>query len=459
MSMQDIRGFVDLLEEYGELLRISVSVDADLEIAAITERCCKLPGGGPALLFEKVKGSEIPVITNLFGSMKRMSWALWTDNLDLLAQRISRDLEKIAVGGGETRLAQLIDTPTGLPRLIKQGPCQESVQREDVAFISLPALRSWPGDGGRHLTLPLVFTREAGTGRGNCGMYRVQLLDDRRAAIHWAEESDGARHYRSWQARGKAMPMAIALGGDLALIYAAGVPLPGGLDEVAFAGYLRQKPISMVRCLSCDLQVPAAAEIVLEGHLHPSEEAIEGPFANHTGYYVPAAPAPVFHLTTVTMRRQPLYPCTVVGPPPMETAYLAKAGERIFLPLLKLDCPEVQDVNFPVAGIYHGAALISLKPEADGQGCVLLQKLQNHWLFKRSRLLAVFNSEVDVQNPASAYWHALNCVRADVDVQSNGLRMFIDATVRQARMPVQADTKTSNLVDQRWNEYGLPATR
>jgi len=459
MSMQDIRGFVDLLEECGELRRIDTLVDADLEIAAITERCCKLPGGGPALFFEKVKGFEIPVLTNLFGSVKRMGWALWTDNLDLLAQRIARDLEKIEEGGAEVRLARLIDTPTALPRLIKQGGCQEIVQREEASFAHIPALRSWPGDGGRYLTLPLVFTRDVGMGRGNCGMYRVQLLDERRAAFHWSEQSDGARHFRAWQARGRAMPMAIALGGDLALIYAAGVPLPGGLDEVAFAGYLRQHPVSMARCLSCDLQVPASAEIVLEGYLHPSETAIEGPFANHTGYYVPAAPAPVFHLTTLTTRRRPLYPCTVVGPPPMETAYLAKASERLFLPLLQLDCPEVQDVNFPVEGIYHGAAMLSLKPEADGQGCLVLQKLQNHWLFKNSRLLAVFNSEVDVQNPASAYWHALNCVRADVDVQSAGLQILIDATVRQERKPLVADAKIKELVDERWSEYGFSATK
>lgn len=459
MSMQDIRGFVDFLEECGELRRITVPVDTDLEIAAITERCCKLPGGGPALFFEKVKGAEIPVLTNLFGSVKRMGWALWTTNLDLLAQRIARDLEKVKKEGGEARLCRLLDTPAALPKLIRQGCCQELVLREESSFAQIPALRSWPGDGGRYLTLPLVFTREAGTGRGNCGMYRMQLLDERRAAIHWAEDSDGARHFRSWQARGKAMPMAIALGGDLSLIYAAGVPLPGGLDEVAFAGYLRQHPLSMARCLSCDLQVPAASEIVLEGYVHPSETAIEGPFANHTGYYVPAAPAPVFYLTTLTTRPRPLYPCTVVGPPPMETAYFAKAGERIFLPLLQLDCPEVQDVNFPVEGIYHGAALISLNPEADGQGCLLLQKLQNHWLFKKSRFLAVYNSEVDVQKPASAYWHALNCVRADVDVQNRGSRILIDATVRQERKSLLADSKITELVDQRWNDYGFPAAR
>lgn len=459
MSMMDIRGFVELLEESGELCRIAGPVDSDLEVAAITDRCCKLPGGGPALFFENVRGYDIPVLTNLFGSVKRMGWALWTDNLDLLAQRIARDLEKIDEGGAEARLARLIDTPTGLPRLIKQGACQEIIQREDASFAQIPALRSWPGDGGRYLTLPLVFTREAGTGRGNCGMYRVQLLDERRAAIHWSEQSDAARHFRAWQARGRAMPMAIALGGDLALIYAAGVPLPGSLDEVAFAGYLRQHPVSMARCLSCDLQVPASAEIVLEGYVHPSDTVIEGPFANHTGYYVPAAPAPVFHLTTLTTRRRPLYPCTVVGPPPMETAYLAKASERLFLPLLQLDCPEVQDVNFPVEGIYHGAAMLSLKPEADGQGCLVLQKLQNHWLFKNSRLLVFFNSEVDVQSPASAYWHALNCVRADRDIQVQGSRTVIDATVRQERKPVIADAKIKETVDERWSEYGFSAIK
>lgn len=455
MSMKDIQGFVDFLEESGDLLRITAAVDTDLEIAAITERCCKLPGGGPALFFENVQGTDIPVLTNLFGSVRRMGWALWTDNLDLLAQRVMRDLVQIEGHAAEERLSRFVELPDALPKLLKNGSCQTVVQRDDASFVSIPALRSWPGDGGRYLTLPLVFSREAGSGRLNCGMYRVQLLDQKRAAIRWADQSDGARHFRGWQARVLAMPLALVLGGDLALIYAAGVPLPGGIDEVAFAGYLRRKPIEMVRCVSCDLHVPAAAEIVLEGYVHPSETAMEGPFGNHTGYYVPAAPAPVFHLTAMTCRRRPVYPCTVVGPPPMENVYLAKATERLFLPMAQLDYPEIRDINFPLESIYHGAVLISLTPDAEGQGYALLERLQHYWLFKNSRLLAVFNAEVDVQNTSLAYWHALNCVRSERDVYSQGGKIIIDASVRQERKPLLADARIAQRIDQHWSEYGF----
>jgi 4-hydroxy-3-polyprenylbenzoate decarboxylase len=319
----------------------------------------------------------------------------------------------------------------------------------------IPALKSWPGDGGRYLTLPMVFTREPVTGRMNCGMYRVQIIDGKTAAIHWGEQADGSRHFRAWQARGKPMPMAIAIGGDPVLTYAAGVPLPGGLDEVSFAGYLRQMPVTMARCTTCDLDVPASSEIVIEGFVDLTATCTEGPFGNHTGYYVEAAPAPVFRVTAITRRRDALYPCTVVGRSPMEDCYLAKASERLFLPMLQLDFPAIKDLNFPIEGIFHGCALISLTEQAAGQGRMLIGQLWGQGLLKRSRLLVVFDADVDVQNPSEAYWRAVNRLQADRDILIDGARIGVDVTGQQDRRVVTPDPETLQLLARRWLEYGI----
>ncbi len=249
--------------------------------------------------------------------------------------------------------------------------------------------------------------------------------------------------------------MAVALGGDPVLIYAAGVPLPSAIDEVAFAGYLRQLPVTMARCVSCDLDVPASAEIVIEGFVDPVETQMEGPFGNHTGYYDPVRPAPVFHVTAVTRRRDALYPCTVVGPPPMEDIHLAKATERLFMPLLRHDFPVVQDINFPGEGIFHGCALISMRPEAEGEGRQLLSNLWQYGMFKEARMLIVYNSDVDVQNSSAAYWRAINLVRADRDVILDGGRIGIDATRVEGRRMLTTDFSTIELINRRWSEYGL----
>ncbi len=454
MSMQDFRGFVELLEESGELCRIKVEVDPVLEIAAITERVSK-QAGGKALLFEKVKGHQLPVLTNMFGSYRRVGWALWTDHLEALAQRIARDLEKSSGKTAEERLKKLVETSACLPRLVKQASCQELIEKQGADLSAIPALKAWPEDGGRYLTLPMVFSREPVTGRMNCGMYRVQIIDGKTAAIHWGEQADGARHFRAWQARGKPMPVAIAIGGDPVLTYAAGVPLPGGIDEVSFAGYLRQMPVAMARCTTSDLEVPASSEIVIEGLVDLTETCIEGPFGNHTGYYVEAAPAPVFHVTAITRRRDALYPCTVVGRSPMEDCYLAKATERLFLPLLQLDFPAIRDLNFPMEGIFHGCALISLTEQAAGQGRPLIDQLWRQGLLKHSRLLVVFDADVDVQNPSETYWRAVNRMQADRDILIDGARVGVDVTGRQDRQPVAADPETLQLLARRWSEYGI----
>ncbi|MEJ2699814.1 MAG: UbiD family decarboxylase, partial [Desulfuromonadales bacterium] len=324
-------------------------------------------------------------------------------------------------------------------------------------------LRAWPGDGGRFLTLPQVFTADPATGRTNCGMYRLQILDGARAAVHFGPGSDGGRHLAAWQAIGKPMPAAIALGGDPALTYAAGAPLPAGVEEAAFAGFLRQKPLDMTRCLTCDLTVPAAAEFVIEGWFEPGETALEGPFGNHTGYYVPAAPAPVFRVAALTHRTGPLYPCTVVGPPPMEDCYLAKATERLFLPLLRVDFPEIRDLNMPLEGIFHGCALLSIRKSAPGQARRLIGALWKGGFLKSSRLLVILDEDVDVQDLSRSFWRTINNVDPGRDVVLEGRRLGVDATRKLLGEgegagppePLSRDEATRKLVEGRWPEYGI----
>jgi 4-hydroxy-3-polyprenylbenzoate decarboxylase len=457
----DLRGFISLLEESGELRRVKVEVDPAGEIAEITDRVSKGAGGGRALFFERVKGHAFPVLTNLFGSPRRTAWALWTNDIEALAGRLARELGTAGEGRAEERLGRLVEAPGWLPRLVPGAPCQKKVRREKPDLSILPALQSWPGDGGRFLTLPQVFTPDPATGRINCGMYRVQILDHARAAVHFGPGSDGSRHCGAWRARGKPMPAAIALGGDPALIFAAGVPLPASIEEAAFAGFLRQKPLEMARCLTSGLAVPAAAEFVLEGFFEPGETAPEGPFGNHTGYYVPAAPAPVFRVAAITHRIDPLYVCTVVGPPPMEDCYLAKAAERLFLPLLRIDFPEIRDLNMPLEGIFHGCALLSIRKNAPDRARELIGDLWQGGFLKSSRLLVVLDEDVDVQDLSRSFWRAINEVDPGRDVIIDGRRVGIDATRKvegegvAPPEPVRRDEATRKLVDGRWAEYGI----
>ncbi|ALC15069.1 ubiD family decarboxylase [Desulfuromonas soudanensis] len=462
MSIVDLRGLLALVEEAGDLCRVTAEVDPLLEIAAITDRVSKGAGGGRALLFENVRGYPFAVLTNLFGSRRRTSWALWTDDIEALARRIAREIAA-GSGSGAARLQALVEDPAYLPRLVASAPCQQVIHRDGPLLQVLPALQAWPGDGGRFLTLPLVFTRDPGTGRTNCGMYRVQLFDDNCAAIDWRRGSDGYRHHAAWSARGKRMPVAIALGGDPALIYAAAAPVPTGVDEVSFAGYLRQVPVAMARCLSCDLEVPAAAEFVIEGYFVPGETRPSGPFGNHSGRYVPASPAPLFHVTAVTHRRDALYPCTVVGPPPMEDCFLAQATERLFLPLLRVDHPQIVDVHSPMEGIFHGCTLISMTKKEPGGGRAIALALWRRGRLKDARLLVIVDADVDVHNPSQVFWHTINTIDPRRDLRIDGLRIAIDATVKLAGEEgceppsprVEADEATLALLAARWEEYGI----
>jgi len=456
MSIQDLRGFLELLEESGQLCRIKVEVDPELEIAAITDRVSKQPGGGKALYFEKVKNHRVPVLTNLFGSPQRAAWALWTESVETLASLLRRELQHRDEAVVADRLRNLLDEPEYLPRLVGQPACQEVVFSGAVDLSLIPAIKAWPGDGGRFITLPLVYTRDPATGRQNCGMYRVQIHDRQRVTINWGKHSDGARHYAAYGARGKRTPVAIAIGGDPTMIYAATVPLPSGIDEAVFAGFLRQRGLATAKCLSCDLEVPATAEFVLEGYLEPGETLPEGPFGNHTGSYTPVNDAPVMHVTNLTHRRNPLYPCTVVGPPPMEDCYLAKATERLFLPLLQVQFPEIVDINMPLEGIFHHCALVSMRCQRPGQGRELLQGLWQKGFLQRARLLVVFDEGVDVQNLSASFWNALNRIDPLRDVIIEEGRIGFDATAGNGEeAEVCPSAETLEILRHRWEEYGI----
>ncbi len=450
-AWDDLRGLLESLEAWGELHRVPVEVDPVLEIAAVTDRVCKGEEGGRALLFEQVRGYRHPVLTNLFGSARRVALALGVEEVAAHAGRLERALAT-ATGTAAERLRAVLARPEHAPRLTRDAPCRQ-LTAEPPDLLRLPALQAWPGDGGRFLTLPQVFTRDPETGERNCGMYRMQIFDGRTAGLHWRDASDAARHHAAWRRRGERMPVAVALGGDPALTFAAGTPLPPGIDEVRYAGFLRGAPVAMTPCLGADLEVPAGAEFVLEGYVEPAEERREGPFGNHTGGYAAPAPCPVFHLTSMTHRRAAVYPCTLVGPPPMEDCWLAKAGERLLLPLLRVDFPEVVDLNFPIETIFHGCALLSVRSTGDGRA--LLRALWRSRYFQAARLLVLLDEGVNVQQPAQVYWQAVNRVDPARDVIVDGGRIGIDATRAASGGLVEADAETRRLVRRRWREYGF----
>ena len=361
MAFDSLTDFVKLLEKRGELVRITDEVDPKLEITAITDRVSKSPGGGKALLFEKPKGSEFPVLINAFGSYKRMSLALGVEDLEEHAREIGELLEMKPPTGGLLdklkTLSKLADIAKFPPVEVSKGACQEVVETEPD-LTKLPVLTCWPQDGGPFITLPLVYTHDPENGDRNIGMYRVQIFDKKTTGMHWQVHHHGAAHHRKAEKAGKRLEVAVVLGGDPALTYAATAPLPDGVDELLFTGFLRKKPVELVKCKTIGLSVNADADFVIEGYVEPGERRLEGPFGDHTGYYSLADQYPVFHVTCVTRRKNPIYPATIVGKPPQEDGYLGKATERLFLPILRKILPEVVDMDLPVDGIFHNLALV-----------------------------------------------------------------------------------------------------
>ena len=383
MSYNNLREFIERLEREGELVRVAAEVSPVEEIAELTDRMAKQPGGGKAILFERT-GTDFPVVTNLMGSERRMALALGVESLDGLTRRIDALLHEVTTPKAtlweKLRMLPLLgEMARWMPRSRRgRGPCQEVVLRGEAARLSLlPVLKCWPEDGGRFVTLPMVHTLDPDTGVRNVGMYRMQVFDDRTTGMHWHVHKTGARHYDGYRRQGRRMPVAVALGGDPVYAYAATAPMPDNMDEYLLAGFLRRRPVELVRCLTCGIEVPADCDFVIEGYVDPAEEkTVEGPFGDHTGFYSLEDRYPRFHVTAITHRRDAVYPATVVGVPPEEDAYIAEATERIFLAPIRLAVqPEVRDLWMPTAGTAHNLAVVAIERRYEGQAHKVAQSL------------------------------------------------------------------------------------
>lgn len=447
MAHRDLRDFLAALDALGELRVIDLETDPELEIAAVTDLHSKAPGGGKALLFRRVKGSPFPVATNLFGSYARMAAALGVTSLDELSGRMEA----------------LLDRPAAAPQpvLVGNAPCQEVV-REVPSLLEFPFLKSWPGDGGRFITLPLVFTRDPESGAVNCGMYRVRIFDASRAGIRWKPGSGGFGHHEKYRSAGARMPVAIAVGAAPSLTLAAALPLPDRFDELSFSGFLEGGAVEMARCLTVDLTVPARAELVIEGFIEPGATLPEGGFGNHTGRYDAGEEVPVLTVTCITHRRDPVCQATVVGPPPMEDCYLAKAAERLLLPFSRRACPEIVDITLPLEGIFHGCALVSIRKRAAGDGRRVLEKLRAEGWLRKGKLLVVVDAAQEPLTVARGFWQALNQVDFEQDLVLSDGCLGVDATRKLPEegggrdgRELKQDATVSARVRKRLREYGL----
>jgi 4-hydroxy-3-polyprenylbenzoate decarboxylase len=481
MAHNDLRDFIAALERNRELKRISFEVDPYLEITEFADRSVK--NGGPALLFEKPKGSSVPVLINAFASMKRMQIALGVNSVEDVAERITEYLQMRMPEGmmGKLKmLPKLAEIGSAFPKIVTDGPCKEVIRRDGFSLKELPILHCWPLDGGPFVTLPMVFSRNPRTGKRNCGMYRMQVYDDRTTGMHWQTHKQGAEHHRTLKERGvHRMPVAVAIGSDPATMYSAILPLPPELDEMIMAGFLRGKPVEMVKCETCDIEVPANSEIVLEGYLELGEMRTEGPFGDHTGFYSLEDEYPVFHVTCMTHRKNPVYPTTIVGPPPMEDFFMGKAIERIFLPLMKMQLPEVRDICMPPEGVFHNLILVSIHKRYPGHARKVMHAIWGLGQAMFSKVIVVVDDDVDVQNVSEAAWKALNNIDPQRDIEfvlgpvdsldhasrlpDFGSKMGVDAT---RKWPAEGFTRpwpkvitmspdVQKRVDQLWKRAGL----
>jgi 4-hydroxy-3-polyprenylbenzoate decarboxylase len=502
MAGQDLQSFVQQLESAGELQRIRVEVDPILEITEITDRVTK--AGGPALLFENVRGSRIPLLINTYGTQRRMCMALAAKNFDEVANRV-RNVIKPEVP--TTLMEKLRKVPELMqlgslpPKIVRRGICQEVVHTDDANLLTLPIIKCWPHDGqpkdfdlaaepiptegsepGRYITLGSIFTKNPETGDRNIGMYRVQVFGPKLAAMHWHMHHDGARHFRLYQQRGERMPVAIALGGPAITPYAATCPLPPGIDEALFAGFLQGRALELVNCVSCpEIQVPATAEIVIEGYIDPHESPIlEGPFGDHTGFYSLADNYYPFHVTAITQRRNPIYPTTIVGKPPQEDFWLGKATERIFLPLLQMLVPDIIDYNLPMFGCFHNCVFVKIKKEYPMQARRVMSAIWGAGQMAFTKIIVVVDEHVDVHDEDAVWFQVCSnvdpkrdtmFVDGPVDILDHaspehgvGSKLGIDATrkiagegqIRDWPIELEMSATIKQRVTQRWAEYGLP---
>ncbi|MCL2557525.1 MAG: menaquinone biosynthesis decarboxylase [Treponema sp.] len=486
MAYRDLQDFIAALEKAGELRRIAAEVDPRLEISAIADKVMSMPGGGPALLFEKVKGSAFPLAINLMGSERRMAMALSARSLDAKAAEIEdllswgwsllRDFNLLKAA--PSALPKIPAAFSLIPRKKSAAICQEVID-DGAGFDSLPVLTCWPEDGGPFLTLPLVCTEDPETGKRNVGMYRMQVYDDRTAGMHWHLHKDGAHFFQKYKRLGKRMPVAVALGCDPAVTYAATAPLPEGVWEMMLAGFLRGRRAKVCKATLSDLLVPADAEFILEGYVDPNETRIEGPFGDHTGFYSLRDEYPVFHLQRITRRKNPVYPATIVGIPPKEDCWMGRATERLFLPLLKQLCPEIVDLAMPFEGVFHNCLIVSIRKRFPGHARKTMHFLWGMGQMMYTKCIVVVDEEVNPHNNSEVAWRAFNNVDARRDLVLSdgpldaldhssplpryGCRIGIDATrkgpdeghAREWPEPLVMDKEIEELVRLRWKEYGI----
>jgi 4-hydroxy-3-polyprenylbenzoate decarboxylase len=514
MAYNDLREWIAALEKAGELKRVRAEVDPILEITEITDRVSKNAVGSPALLFESVKGyGGSKVLINQFGSARRMNMALGVESLDEIAERLRMFMDVKSPQGLLDKikmLPMLADLGKFFPKTVATGPCKEVIKKEKFSLLDFPILQCWPKDAGRFITLPCVISRDPRTGKRNVGMYRMQVYDERTAGMHWQRQKVGAEHYReamraaaggarspssanvdimantsggariaqSGQPAGK-MEVAVAIGTEPALTFAAIVPAPPDIEEFMIAGFLRQKPVELVKCETVNLEVPAAAEIVLEGYVNLDELRTEGPFGDHTGFYSLEDLYPVFHVTCITHRRDPIYATTIVGKPPMEDAWMGKAVERIFLPLMKLTIPELVDVNLPVEGVFHNLMILSIRKSYPGQARKVMNAIWSLGQAMFTKCIVVVDEDCDVQDLREVVLRAFNNIDPERDIQFTlgpvdsldhssrlpdfGSKMGVDATrkwpsegfTRPWPDEITMDPVTKEKVSRMWKSLGI----
>lgn len=445
----DLQNFISILESANELERIKCEVDPYLEVAAIIDDVCKSTQGGKALLFDNVKGSTIPLAANMYGSEKRMAMALGVENIDTLAKKIDGELARLKGVSADQALSNLVQSSRVIsaPHPISRG--DHGISKRWMNDI--PALHSWPGDGGMYLTLAQVFTKMPGAQQQNCGMYRIQVVDEKTALIRCHPGSGGEKHLKAWHELEKPMPIAIALGGPPALTWAAGVSLPNDIEETSFVSWLTGLELPMSQCSHSDLQVPATADILIEGTISPGEYLPEGPFGNHTGNYTEKSAAPVIRVLSVTLKNKPIYPCTVVGPPPMENVFLAHTSSKVLLPFVKHDAPCLDAVYFPIETIYHRIAFVQLSQDCNLSIDEIEYSLSSTLLLKGSKKIIIFDNDVELTDLNEVYWHFINKAGVDKCQQSR----LIDARTDSGKKRVQQSAEIKERVRKRWFDYGL----
>ena len=404
MPYEDLREFIEKLEAEDELARIKHEVSPILEMTEIADRAVK--GGGKALLFENPKGYDIPVLMNAFGTERRMKMALEVERFEEIGERLIEIIKfkPESFIDGLKGLGMFKDLMSFMPKKVKKGACKEVIM-DEPNLDKFPILQCWPKDGGRFITLPVVITKDPETGELNAGMYRMQVYDSKTTGMHWQIHKHGALHLKKLKEMGKdELEVAVAIGVDPAILYASTAPLPENVSEFMFAGFIRKERVKMVECETVDLLVPANAEIVLEGYVRVDELRMEGPFGDHTGYYTPPEPYPVFHITCITHREDPIYHATVVGKPPMEDAWLGKATERIFLPLIRMIHPEIVDINLPVEACFHNLAIVSIKKRYPGHAKKVMFALWSMGMLSLTKIVIVVDDDVNVHDMREVIW-------------------------------------------------------